>query len=158
MAKNRKIEQQIAVFGESGSGKTVLVSSFYGATQQQAYKAEHPYEVVADKQSQGRSLYQAYLGMRGSATVPLTTRFDSETYAFTVRAKDSPQGDDDKRRPFDAVQIAWHDYPGEWFAQDLEITIDIQASKSDGFDEGEVRTISENARVLKFDPSSGFES
>lgn len=40
----------------------------------------------------------------------------------------------------------------------LEITIDIQASKSDGFDEGEVRTISENARVLKFDPSSGFEN
>ncbi len=40
----------------------------------------------------------------------------------------------------------------------LEITIDIQASKSDGFDEGEVRTISENARVLKFDASSGFES
>lgn len=39
----------------------------------------------------------------------------------------------------------------------LEITIDIQASKSDGFDEGEVRTISENAHVLKFDPSSGFE-
>ena len=39
MAKNRKIEQQIAVFGESGSGKTVLVSSFYGATQQQAYLA-----------------------------------------------------------------------------------------------------------------------
>lgn len=39
----------------------------------------------------------------------------------------------------------------------LEITIDIQAIKSDGFDEGEVRTISENARVLKFDPSSGFE-
>ena len=39
----------------------------------------------------------------------------------------------------------------------LEITIDIQASKSDGFDEAEVRTISENARVLKFDPTSGFE-
>lgn len=69
MAKNRKIEQQIAVFGESGSGKTVLVSSFYGATQQQPYKAEHPYDVVADRQAQGRSLYQMYLGMRGSATV-----------------------------------------------------------------------------------------
>ncbi|WP_144794196.1 DUF499 domain-containing protein [Microbacterium paludicola] len=40
----------------------------------------------------------------------------------------------------------------------LEITIDIQASKADGFDEGEVRTISENTRVLKFDPTSGFES
>lgn len=40
----------------------------------------------------------------------------------------------------------------------LDITIDIQASKVEGFDEGEVRTISENARVLKFDPSSGFEA
>ncbi|WP_421076873.1 DUF499 domain-containing protein [Microbacterium sp. IO18] len=40
----------------------------------------------------------------------------------------------------------------------LEITIDIQAIKSDGFDEGEMRTISENTRVLKFDASSGFEN
>ena len=39
----------------------------------------------------------------------------------------------------------------------LDITIDIQATKSEGFDESEVRTIGENARVLKFDPSSGFE-
>lgn len=39
----------------------------------------------------------------------------------------------------------------------IEITIDIQATKATGFDEGEVRTIKENARVLKFDPSSGFE-
>ncbi|WP_182050741.1 Swt1 family HEPN domain-containing protein [Changpingibacter yushuensis] len=39
----------------------------------------------------------------------------------------------------------------------LEITIDIQATKPEGFDESEVRTIGENARVLKFDPSSGFE-
>ena len=39
----------------------------------------------------------------------------------------------------------------------LELAIDIQATKPDGFDESEVRTIGENARVLKFDPSSGFE-
>ena len=40
----------------------------------------------------------------------------------------------------------------------LEITIDIQATKTAGFDESEVRTISENARVLKFEPSTGFET
>lgn len=40
---------------------------------------------------------------------------------------------------------------------ELEITIDIQATKSEGFDEAEVRTIGENTRVLKFDPTSGFE-
>lgn len=41
---------------------------------------------------------------------------------------------------------------------DLEITIDIQATKPRGFDESEVRTIGENARTLKFDPTSGFEA
>nr|WP_286982135.1 DUF499 domain-containing protein [Corynebacterium sp. UBA5992] len=40
----------------------------------------------------------------------------------------------------------------------LEITIDIQATKPEGFDEAEIRVIRENTRVLKFDPSSGFES
>jgi hypothetical protein len=39
----------------------------------------------------------------------------------------------------------------------LEITIDIQAVKTEGFNDTEIRTISENARVLKFDPGSGFE-
>jgi ABC-type dipeptide/oligopeptide/nickel transport system ATPase component len=37
MAKTRKKEQHIAVFGESGSGKTVLVSSFYGAAREQQF-------------------------------------------------------------------------------------------------------------------------
>lgn len=39
----------------------------------------------------------------------------------------------------------------------LEITLDIQAHKDEGFTESEVRTIQENANVLKFDPSSTFE-
>lgn len=39
----------------------------------------------------------------------------------------------------------------------LEITIDIQASKPEGFEESEIRTIGENARTLKFN-SSSFET
>lgn len=39
----------------------------------------------------------------------------------------------------------------------LEITLDIQADKTAGFTESEVRTIRENTNVLKFDPSSTFE-
>jgi len=38
---------------------------------------------------------------------------------------------------------------------DLEIVIDIQARKPDGFTESELRTIDENAKTLKFD-DSGF--
>lgn len=39
---------------------------------------------------------------------------------------------------------------------DLEITLDIQAVKPGGFNDAEIRTIKENAQVLKFD-GSGFE-
>lgn len=39
----------------------------------------------------------------------------------------------------------------------LEITLDIQAVKQEGFSDDEIRTINENAQVLKFDTSSGFE-
>jgi hypothetical protein len=38
----------------------------------------------------------------------------------------------------------------------LVVKIEIEATKSTGFDEGQVRTLSENARTLKFD-QSGFE-
>ncbi len=39
---------------------------------------------------------------------------------------------------------------------DVEITLEVKASKPDGFDEGTVRTVNENSRTLKFD-DFGFE-
>jgi hypothetical protein len=38
----------------------------------------------------------------------------------------------------------------------LVVKIEIEATDTDGFDEGKVRTVSENAKTLKFD-QSGFE-
>ena len=40
---------------------------------------------------------------------------------------------------------------------DMEITLEIRAKASDGFDEAKVRVVSENARTLKFD-TFGFET
>ncbi|KQU07483.1 ATP/GTP-binding protein [Rhodococcus sp. Leaf7] len=114
MAKFPKVrEQHIAVFGETGSGKTVLVSSFFGPTQEGAYKNDL-WDLVADDAGHGNRLYKNYLGMRAKAEAPLPTRFEATTYYFSVKLKG---GDNDaaKKRPFDVLRLAWHDYPGDWF-------------------------------------------
>lgn len=116
MAKYPRVrEQHIAVFGEGGSGKTVLVSSFFGPTQEGSYSNDL-WDLVADDTGQGNRLYQNYLGMRDRATAPLQTRFEATTYYFSVKLKsgDNPAS---KKRPFDALRLAWHDYPGEWFQE-----------------------------------------
>jgi ABC-type dipeptide/oligopeptide/nickel transport system ATPase component len=62
-------EQHIALFGESGSGKTVLASSFFGPSQEKS-AANGLWDLVADDISQGTRLYKNYVGMRDHATAP----------------------------------------------------------------------------------------
>lgn len=117
MARYPRIRQQnIAVFGEAGSGKTVLLSSFYGPTQEGSFN-NGLWDLVADKTGQGNRLYQNYLGMRDSATAPLPTRFTNTTYDFSVKLKGG-DSEEAKKRPFDELRLSWHDYPGEWFEED----------------------------------------
>ena len=114
MQLSRVLEQHIAVFGESGSGKTVLVSSFYGATQEPQFLKSSLFDVTADDTGQGHRLHGNYLGMKDSARRPETTRFSSAPYAFSVKLSDrSVKANNPK--PFDALRLVWHDYPGEWF-------------------------------------------
>ncbi|MGC5022851.1 TRAFAC clade GTPase domain-containing protein [Micromonospora sp. DT47] len=119
MQLSRVLEQQIAVFGESGSGKTVMLSSFYGATQEPQYLQRNLFHVIADDLGQGARLHRNYLGMRDSARLPSTTRFSATSYSFSVKLRDGSDATDTKARPFDALRLVWHDYPGEWFEQDV---------------------------------------
>lgn len=114
--RSRVREQHIAVFGESGSGKTVLVSSFFGPTQEGTYRNEL-WDLVADDTGQGNRLNQNYLGMRDRSTVPAATRFKATAYSFTVQLKGAFDAES-KRQPFDALRLVWHDYPGEWFEEE----------------------------------------
>lgn len=118
MQLNKVLEQHIAVFGESGSGKTVLLSSFYGATQEPAFLKSSLFHVVADEVGQGNQLFRNYLGMRDSAQLPEANRFKSSSFAFSVKLKNG-DAKVSKAKPFDALRLVWHDYPGEWFEQDV---------------------------------------
>ncbi len=118
MKTDRALEQHIAVFGESGSGKTVLISSFYGATQEPRFLQEHVFHVLAGSVGQGARLHRNYLGMRDDAQVPLPNHFSATSYDFLVRLKEASDAKAEKARPFDALRLVWHDYPGEWFTQD----------------------------------------
>src|SRR3954452_316337 len=70
MAKYPRVrEQHVAVFGEAGSGKTVLVSSFFGRTQEGSFTNDL-WDLVADDGGQGTRLYRNFLGMRDQATTP----------------------------------------------------------------------------------------
>src|SRR3954469_8502754 len=75
MPSNRVLEQHIAVFGESGSGKTVMLSSFYGSEQEPQNIKKGAFNVVAENAGQGTHLHQNYLGMKNSARVPDATKF-----------------------------------------------------------------------------------
>lgn len=110
-------EQQIAVFGESGSGKTVLVSSFYGWAQEPEFKATSLFAVVADDAGQGTRLHQNYLGMKNSAKQPVQTHFSATSYSFSIKRK-MPVAVTKKARHSDDLRLVWHDYPGEWFEQE----------------------------------------
>lgn len=118
MAAIRVREQHIALFGGSGSGKTVLVSSFYGAAQEQTFFKESLFNVIADDTGQGNRLRQNYLGMKNAATVPGPTRFAATPYSFKIKPKDHGDAKAAKARPFDALRLVWHDYPGEWFEEE----------------------------------------
>jgi GTPase SAR1 family protein len=115
MANSRKYEQHIAMFGESGSGKTVLVSSFYGATQEPSFIHHSLFDVVADDMSQGNHLRKNYLGMRNSSVLPMPTRFDAKRYSFLIKLKADEAANKKHNSSNNGLRIIWHDYPGEWF-------------------------------------------
>lgn len=118
VATTKVREQHIAVFGGSGSGKTVLVSSFYGAAQEKAFTQDSLFYVNADDTGQGHRLHQNFLGMKNSAMVPEPTRFAATSYAFSIKSKGPSNEKIAKMRPFDELKLVWHDYPGEWFEQE----------------------------------------
>lgn len=116
MAKKKKtLEQHVAVFGESGSGKTVLLSSFFGSMRQFPQAVTLPFDFVAESPAQGTQLLQKYFAMKEDGKLPGSNKYRADTYKFSLKLK-SPEGNASRS---DAVRMVWHDYPGEWFGHDV---------------------------------------
>lgn len=106
--------QHLAVFGESGSGKTVLLSSFYGHMTEPSTIASSAYRITAKDASQHGSLRQVYLGMRDLNRTPPANRFKKNSFEFEVSVN-QPIDPKSKKAPTPKqVSLVWHDYPGEW--------------------------------------------
>lgn len=120
MAPPPVFEQHIAVFGGSGSGKTVLLSSFYGASQDRQLYNDRFFDIVAENVGQASLLHQNYLEMKKDAVAPEHTLFAAEPYSFKIRLKESDTGRSHNRQHFEALRLVWHDYPGEWFERDVQ--------------------------------------
>ncbi|MGF9660527.1 ATP/GTP-binding protein [Arthrobacter crystallopoietes] len=117
--QSRKREQHVAVFGESGSGKTVMLSSFYGAMQEPQFRKDSLFDVLAESAGQNTRLVQSYLGMKNSNRVPETDRFSGTSYTFSIKMKARPEARGMNSGAPDALRLVWHDYPGEWFEEDV---------------------------------------
>lgn len=125
MPINKSWEQHIAVFGESGSGKTIMLSSFFGSAQEPEFIQQNLFRIVADDGGQGNKLHQNYLGMRDESRVPITDRFTSTTYNFSLKLKANGQPKRHKS-PFSSVKLVWHDYPGEWFESGVKNELEAE--------------------------------
>lgn len=111
MKLKNDVEQHIALFGGPGSGKTVLLSSFYGLAQEPEFLSTSPYRIVSED-GRGNELHANYLKMKNANKAPRGTRLRSFTYRFRIRPQEG--GKAGKKHPFDAIQFVFHDYPGEW--------------------------------------------
>lgn len=121
--------QHLAVFGESGSGKSVLLSSFYGHMTEPSTIGATAYRVTAGDASQHNSLRQNYLGMRDLNRSPNATRFKTTSYDFLIRINQPNDPDSDNAPAPKEMSLVWHDYPGEWLEATPETPEEKQRQK-----------------------------
>lgn len=99
------LHRKVAVFGESGSGKTMLLTTFYGHQQAVKFQEANGYGLIAKDADQGTSLLGAYYRLE-SDLVPPGNRFSYTSYDFCFRVKQVQQP---------AGLLTWYDYPGGWW-------------------------------------------
>lgn len=104
MAECKIPEIRLAVFGASASGKTTLLSSYFGNQQRDSFEKTYKYRLEADDILDGNLLLSRYYKME-EGTFPLgTEKFMEHSFSLKIAGLCTP-----------CMRIRWLDYPGGWW-------------------------------------------
>jgi GTPase SAR1 family protein len=102
MADTPKLK--IALFGQSGAGKTTFFSSYYGSQRSQRFEKEHGYRLRTKIATDGNTLLGRYQAMEQGQFPIATDMATIHEFDLMVRPLSSP-----------GMEISWLDYPGGWW-------------------------------------------
>lgn len=110
----------IAVFGDTGSGKTILLSTFYAHQNDNIFEENNHYKLLATDQAQDHKLIHNYYGLEKEHKLPEQTNKNYEEFKFQVNVKGINKT---------GAKITWYDYPGEWWRNNPSTNEEIKRRK-----------------------------
>jgi hypothetical protein len=112
-------EIRFGVFGASGSGKTVLLSTFFGRQQGPGWMDARGYSLFPESKNY-QTLLEHYNRLTKAREFSEGNRNSAE-YIFTFKLPDYPRG---------PLKICWYDYPGGWLTEPPDTTEEKERQKS----------------------------
>lgn len=106
-------EIRIALFGQSSSGKTTLLASYFGNQQNDSFEKEHGYHLAVEDASIGNRLLSRYHKMEKGEFPRGTEIFETYSFNFMVHELHEP-----------SFKIVWYDYPGGWWENTPKLEVE----------------------------------
>lgn len=107
-------ELKIALFGESKSGKSVFMASYFGNQQRGNFGKEHNWRLSMKNDGNRTELLDRYHFMAEGGFPGGTETFSEYTFDYRIRKINGSY------YPDSAFSVTWYDYPGDWWTKTVE--------------------------------------
>jgi hypothetical protein len=98
---------KVAAFGQTRSGKTILLASLYGLMQSARYIRTNKYGLFCNNRSKSEELIKICNDLNDGLRPPASASLKEYEFGLSVKGINTP-----------AMNIIWADYPGEWWTAD----------------------------------------